>query len=256
MAKIEADSRFDSASTLRVLAVTLQQLANEKDKDEGKPELKIIHKPENSNTAAPGPAASLFNNKDDGGDGNDLGNDGNAGTAQQDAGGAPAAPSDPSADKRVDHKGVAFDAEFCANAEDPFYNSGPRKGQWKKRRGVDEGDYDDWYTDALADLPEVNASTNTAGENDGAGQVNTKAAFAAQQANQQQPAATDKAPATVGDFMAWVSELQAGGRLSQTQVGDCYSAASVEITDLFPPNPPEVIAEKIAAVYAEIKALL
>ena len=43
---------------------------------------------------------------------------------------------------RVDLHGVPYNATFCSSAEQPYYASGKRKGQWKKRQKVDEGEYD------------------------------------------------------------------------------------------------------------------
>lgn len=54
--------------------------------------------------------------------------------------------------KSVDEKGVGYDPEYCADAAKPFYSSGARKGQWKKRGGKSgptEEAYDNWYADQL-----------------------------------------------------------------------------------------------------------
>ena len=50
----------------------------------------------------------------------------------------------------VDHNGVEKNAEFCGNAASPFYGSGKRKGQWKKRQGVADEAYDEWYAEERA----------------------------------------------------------------------------------------------------------
>ena len=57
----------------------------------------------------------------------DLGNDETRASAGHAAGAADAA-SD-----RLDLNGVAFDPKFCAESKDPFYNTGKKTGQWKKR---------------------------------------------------------------------------------------------------------------------------
>jgi len=106
---------------------------------------------------------------------------------------APAAtPEQPAADARVDEKGVAFNAEYCAKAAKPFYGSGKRSGQWKKRQGVDEADYDAWYAGELAKVEPTETE---------APEVDAAAAF---------KKAPD-APKDFGEFMQWFSEQQAAG---------------------------------------------
>lgn len=132
----------------------------------------------------------------------------------------------------VDTKGVAFDANYCGQAKDPYYATGKRSGQWKKRKGVDDADYDAWYASQLGDSAP-------------APEVNTSAAFGAPA---EQPETT-AAPATTGEFMGWVSELQAAGRLTQEHVNQAYAANGLGINALFPPNTEEQIATNIAKLY-------
>lgn len=132
----------------------------------------------------------------------------------------------------VDTKGVAFDANYCGQAKDPYYATGKRSGQWKKRKGVDDADYDAWYSSQLGDSAP-------------APEVNTSAAFGAPA---EQPEVTT-APTTTGEFMGWVSELQAAGRLTQEHVNQAYAANGLGINALFPPNTEEQIAANIAKLY-------
>lgn len=155
---------------------------------------------------------------------------------------APSVFSEPKAvatDTRADHNGVAFDDAYCANASDPFYGSGKRAGQWKKRRGVDDSTYDRWYADQLG------ASPTTPAEQD----VDTAAAFSA-------PQTTDTAaqadPEAAGKFMAWVSEKQASGELNLEQINAAYAACGVGVADLFPPNSVETIAASVAKLRAHL----
>lgn len=60
-----------------------------------------------------------------------------------------------------DEKGVQFIPAICGQAAKPFYASGPRKGQWKKRQGVDEVEYDRVYGEALAALGGTATGTQT-----------------------------------------------------------------------------------------------
>ena len=62
-------------------------------------------------------------------------------------------------DQAVDLHGVAFDQAYCARAEEPFYTTGPRSGQWKKKRGVDDAAYDKWYTSQRDDTAQADEGT-------------------------------------------------------------------------------------------------
>lgn len=134
----------------------------------------------------------------------------------------------------VDTKGVAFDANYCGQAKDPYYATGKRSGQWKKRKGVDDADYDVWYASQLGDSAP-------------APEVNTSAAFGAPTEAAAEPETS--VPTTTGEFMGWVSELQAAGRLTQEHVNQAYAANGLGINALFPPNTEEQIAANIAKLY-------
>lgn len=110
-----------------------------------------------------------------------------AATQEQPAASAPA---------EVDEKGVPFNANFCGKAAKPFYSSGKRQGQWKKRQGVDEGAYDDWYASELAKAAPPEKAE--------APEVDAAAAFGKKT---EAPAG----PKDFGEFMAWFSEQQAAG---------------------------------------------
>lgn len=136
----------------------------------------------------------------------------------------------------VDTNGVAFDANYCGQAKDPYYATGKRSGQWKKRKGISDADYDAWY---MSQLP-----NNTPAEQP----VNTGAAFGAPPA--------PPAPVTTGEFMGWVSEQQAAGRLTQKDVGKAYHDCALEVTALFPPTPDGEIVASIAKLYGALNAVL
>jgi hypothetical protein len=143
----------------------------------------------------------------------------------------------------VDPKGVTFNAEFCAKAQDPYYASGKRKNQWKKRKGVSEDDYDDWYADELFAskvedvIPEdSDIVTNTFGNPN------------------QQAAKDESAPQDAGQLMKWVSEQQAAGNISQQQVTDAYAILKLPFDAVM--NPAYPIAENCAAIYNHLKGLI
>ena len=151
-----------------------------------------------------------------------------------------------SSDTRVDHNGVQFNPSFCANAKDPFYGSGKKQGQWKKRKGVSDADYDDWY------LGGAQAAQPTTTESDEEPPANTAAAFGAQQFASAVPAANT--PTDCGSFMGWVSEKQAAGLLSQDDIGEAYTQAGVQVTDLFPPNDEAVVGRAVSSLYELLSA--
>lgn len=141
-----------------------------------------------------------------------------------------------------DQHGVAFNVHYCGEAQDPFYSSGKRSGQWKKKRGVSDKDYDDWYAEELAEL----RGGATDEESHQPAAVNTAGAFGNGQAQQQSAPA---APQDTGEFMGWVSEKQAGGHITQDDIQQAYNQAGVQVTDLFPPNDPQTIAGRIRQLY-------
>lgn len=165
-------------------------------------------------------------------------------TASQGADGASGASVD---DAERDEKGVAFNREFCSKAAIPFYGSGKKKGQWKKRQGVDEGEYDDWYADELFASKIVDTSeqaTETTSDDNVAASTFGKA-------NNQQTATDESAPQDAGQLMKWVSEQQAAGNISQQQVTDAYSQLQLPFDAVM--NPAYPIAENCAAIYNHLK---
>lgn len=128
----------------------------------------------------------------------------------------------------VDDHGVAFDIEFCGEATEPFYGSGKKTGQWKKKRGVSEEDYGSWYNSQLLEQP----LTETAEP----GPIDTSAAFS----GAERPAAAPGAPTNLGDFMLWVSELQGAGRITQADINAAYSELGIEPAAIFQGEEAEV----------------
>lgn len=129
-------------------------------------------------------------------------------------------------DARADEHGVPFNAAFCGAAKEPYYSTGKMKGQWKKRKGVGQVDYDVWYADELGKLstpshPETGVSEPAT--------VNVGAAFGA--------APSTPPPSDAPSLMVWVSERQAAGELSQDDVNGAYQATGVTMADLFGDNP-------------------
>lgn len=167
------------------------------------------------------------------------------------------------AEEQVDTNGVPFNPEYCGKATEPFYNSGPQAGQWKKRRGLDQAEYDDWYAGQLAALKQFQ-SDDVEPE-----PANTAAAFAPQPPADTPPPppatnsaygaycqANSKPPGEFGSLMLWISELQAAGKVSDDVMNEARDVAGVQMTDLFAPSTPDAIAKCIdkLAVYIESKA--
>ncbi|MCH9838640.1 hypothetical protein K0U83_23455 [bacterium] len=143
----------------------------------------------------------------------------------------------PQTGRLLDGKCVPFNAAYCGESKDPFYTTGRQIGQWKKRRGVEQADYDTWYE---GELGKVGAQAPSAGTATGPGSstatsahatapFNTAAAFGAQP---DAPAA-EPAPTDVGALMVWISEKQASKLLTQEDVNAAYQVTGVSTADLF-----------------------
>jgi len=163
---------------------------------------------------------------------------GTVGTAQQTT-----QPEGTPAGVRKDVHGVAFEAKYCAAAKDPYYATGQRSGQWKRRKGISQDEYDAWYAYELN-------KAKVGGVPDGQ-PVDAGAAFGAPTTP-----ATPPAPTTTGDFMGWVSEKQAAGLLTQTDVGKAYHDCDLDVTALFPPTTDVEITSNIAKLYGALNASL
>ena len=149
---------------------------------------------------------------------------------------------------KLDTKGVPFDANFCANAADPFYGSGQRAGQWKKRKGVADEAYDAWYDERLQDLAPAGTVTVNTGDEGGRPLADTAGAFGAA-GSTAAVAAGSKAPTTAGEFMAWVSEKQAANLLTQPNIAAAYGFAGLQISDLFGADAA-VVAKNVGSLYS------
>lgn len=167
-----------------------------------------------------------------------------AATQEQKAAGAHAAGDS----ENVDEKGVPFNGEFCGKAAQPFYGSGKKKGQWKKRQGVDEAAYDDWYAEALAAVAAAEPGQEQATETTSDGNI-AASLFAASDA--QHAAADENAPQDAGQLMKWVSEQQAAGNITQQQVTDAYTALQLPFDAVM--NPAYPVADNCAAIYNHLK---
>ncbi|ULG00624.1 hypothetical protein vBAmaSR9Y1_48 [Alteromonas phage vB_AmaS-R9Y1] len=149
----------------------------------------------------------------------------------------------PANDAPVDEHGTPHNEKFCVStkSQKPFYASGANKGQWKKKPGVDENAYNEWYAATMpldGDEPKESAPVNTA------------QAFGGK-TEQTAPAAGGDVPQNAGDLMEYISERQAAGTLDQKIVTAAYGEVGVEINDLFGPNE----AEAVAKLYAHLQTV-
>lgn len=149
----------------------------------------------------------------------------------------------PANDGPVDEHGTPHNEKFCVStkSQKPFYASGANKGQWKKKPGVDENAYNEWYAATMPlDGDEPKESTP----------VDTASAFGGK-TEQTAPAAGGDVPQNAGDLMEYVSERQAAGTLDQKLVTAAYGEVGVEINDLFGAGE----AEAVAKLYAHLKTV-
>ncbi len=155
------------------------------------------------------------------------------------------------ANTRLDEKGVPYNAEFCANAAKPFYGTGKLAGQWKKRQGVDQGEYNEWYESALAvvtsDTHEEDQAADAAEETrDYAAEQRAACAFGAQTTE----TAAHGAPANMGELMAWISERQAAGTMPPDAVASAFTTLGLPMDALL--NPAGDIPGNCAKVWAAL----
>ena len=149
----------------------------------------------------------------------------------------------PANDGPVDEHGTPHNPQYCVSvkSQKPFYASGANKGQWKKKPGVDENAYNEWYAATMPldeDEPKESAPVNTA------------AAFGGK-TEETAPAASGDAPKDAGELMEYISERQAAGTLDQKLVTAAYGAVGVQINDLFGAGE----AEAVAKLYAHLKTV-
>ena len=161
--------------------------------------------------------------------------------------------------ENLDKKGVPFNGEFCGKAAQPFYGGSRKKGQWKKRHGVDEAAYDYWYSEALAAVEAKSRAAVEAAEpepepepehettSDGNIAASMFAAIDAQHA-----AADENTPRDAGQLMKWVSEQQAAGNITQQQVANAYTALQLPF-DAIMNSAAYPVADNCVAIYNHLK---
>ena len=160
----------------------------------------------------------------------------------------------------VDLHGVPFDGHLCARAAVPFYASGPNSGQWKKRKGVDDGEYNKWYAGQLKHAPAK--LDTTASASPFAAPAQTQVAlqpFASPHHpsvfGQQQPqAAAHNAPTNGSELMGWIAGEQAQGKITQEAITAAWVETGLQVGALFPTTPPPQVAANCAAIYRAILA--
>lgn len=148
----------------------------------------------------------------------------------------------PITDTRVDEHGVPFHKDYCSTAAEPFYKSGPNKGQWKKKKGVDESAYNEWHAANMPD-PAPEPQPEPTGE--------TAAAAFGQQQPQHAPAGN--APADVPQLMKWIAEQKQAGNLEDARVQAAWGEAGTNIGAVFQMSPDDQAAV-VQTVYSVLTA--
>jgi hypothetical protein len=138
-------------------------------------------------------------------------------------------------ERRVDEKLVVFNARYCGEAAVPFYASGKRKGQWKKRKSVEEVDYDEWYA-----LEQENDEP-VQQENDEPLPDHDKAANAFKKA----PVEQSDTPKDFPALMAWFANQQAAGNYEAQHLEAAFKALKITTLDLV----QDTTGTKVAEVY-------
>lgn len=145
----------------------------------------------------------------------------------------------------VDEKGVTFNADMCGKAAKPFYASGKTAGQWKKRQGVDEADYNAWYAGELAKATPATAEVEVEQE-----QTFDAGSVWNQPKAQQEQART---VSNVGELFAWISEMQAAGHFTTVDVDQAYASNNLNMGLLWSADPATQ-AQMVAALFNTLRA--
>lgn len=114
---------------------------------------------------------------------------------------------------RVDANGVAFSTIYCSSAKDPFYATGKSKGAWKKKKGVTQEAYDNWY---LGSRPAATTPVDDA-------PIDASGVFSPTPSLFEDPT-----PKSVGELLKWTSEQQAAEKLTKEQIAAAYVQTGIE----------------------------
>lgn len=176
---------------------------------------------------------------------------------------------DPTTGKYLtDHKGVMHIPAVCGNAEKPFYASGPTKGQWKRKVGVTEENYNAAYQNALNQVvafvePQVDTtSTASISPDAAAGNTNTNTDQSAQNAfgdqtqgqgqTQIQEQAQGQTVVTPADvFEAFTAICQEGNPKNTEAATKCFTDAGLANPSLIFSRPD--LAPQIYKAIAPIR---
>lgn len=149
----------------------------------------------------------------------------------------------------TDYNGVMHIPAVCGVAEKPFYASGTNKGQWKRKGGVTEDEYNRVYADALSQVAGTN--TGSTSPDTAAGQDQNQASDpSAEQAfgGQGQGQLTSVTPNDV--FTAFTSVCQAGDVASTELATKCFTDAGLANPSLIFSRPD--LAAQIFATLSPI----
>ena len=132
-----------------------------------------------------------------------------------------------------DANGVPHDEAYCVGIKSKQLFK--KDGTWKKGRGVAQSDYDKWYADKTGPGPAEPTEPEA---------VNTAEAFV----KPAPPKPVSDGPKDAGSLMLWVSEQQAAGNLTQTDIEAAYAKTGLSVTDLFT-GTPEELADRVVQLY-------
>ncbi len=146
----------------------------------------------------------------------------------------------------IDTYGVKHNPDMCGKAAKPFYGSGPQKGKWKAKVGVDKDEYANWHAAQLAE----SGKPDTAETTDGPTQSNGSAA--ADAFKPAQDAAPEGSPAdNFGTLMGWIAAKQTAETLKSDQINEAYVACGTSVAEMM--RPDSLAARQ--TVLATLKAL-
>jgi hypothetical protein len=139
------------------------------------------------------------------------------------------------AEGRVDEKLVVFNDKFCGEAAIPFYASGKQKGQWKKRKGLVEGVYEEWYAAQLL----LNHEQETPKDEPAPDPQKAANAF------KKTPVADANEPKNFAELMSWFANQQTAGNYEAHHLEAAFKALNLSTIDLV----QDATGDKVREVY-------
>lgn len=149
-----------------------------------------------------------------------------------------------------DANGVPFDEKYCT---DVVVKSGKNKGQWKPNDEVSPAEFRRWYATQVPAEEEVAKPVKRARKT--VSEAGRKIGPVEPPVGQPAVKREEIKPHDCATLMAWISDRQALGFLTQEDFSQACSALNLTVRDLFPPVPEDEIKARISKLEAYLRDL-